>query len=219
MSLAIRLRYEGIAKQPDIPLGVTPGIHQGYRPLSRTHSFLSKTTGCLLGTSPALQQSTPYHQKKRGGRPKKQRHILKELEELGVTRPFVAQKLLEVFQDGDAKEKLTASRMYLALTGDIRDERSGAGTVINTGPTMVIVGASAKRMEALRGAIPQMSMEQAEEERAARTNERLAELRAGKAITLKHSKNEFARENEQVEVSSLESGADRPDTKAEPPAG
>lgn len=103
------------------------------------------------------------------------------------------------------------------MAGDIKDEKSGATTINNTGPVMVVVGASAERMKALRGAIPQMSPERAEEERAARANERLAELKAGRAIPLKHSKNEFARMDEQV--SNVEGGAVIDALEVEPDAG
>lgn len=129
-----------------------------------------------------LQNEPPPPIKRGRGRPKgwrRERAILLELKELGVTKPYVAKKLKEVFEKGGPKEKLLASKMYLAMTGDIKDERSGAANVFNA-PVMVIVGASQARMKALREAIPQLTAEQQQAIDEQEDAQRLADFKAGK---------------------------------------
>jgi hypothetical protein len=136
---------------------------------------------------------------------------------MGVNRPYVAKKVKEAFEEGDAKTKLTASRMYLALTGDIKDERSGAGNVFNA-PVMVIVGASQERLKALRGAVPQLSKEQQEAIDDARTQERLEAFKRGE-IPLVSRHSEARIKDEQETILDVESRDVECAPEAQPDAG
>jgi len=79
---------------------------------------------------------------------KKEKTILDCLQEVGIDRPYVAAKLKQVFEKGKGKLLIDASKLYLLLAGDIKDEKGTA--IFNSGPVMVIAGASKDRIRALR---------------------------------------------------------------------
>jgi hypothetical protein len=121
-----------------------------------------------------------------------------------VDSPWLVEKLIWVANNGKPKERLEALDRIMTLRGDIKDKNSASPMMVNNGPVMVVVGATQERMKALRGAIPQLSPERAEGERAARANERLAELKRGnQADIATHSKARI----DELEVSDVESGA------------
>lgn len=78
----------------------------------------------------------------------KEPSILDCLKAEGIDRRYVAAKLKEVFEKGKGKILIDASKLYLLLAGDIKDEKGTA--IFNSGPVMVISGASKDRIRALR---------------------------------------------------------------------
>jgi hypothetical protein len=175
-----------------------------------------------------LQNEAPPSVKRGRGRPKGWKPkgtIIQELTAQGVNEPWLAEKLIWVAEHGKPKERLEALDRIMALRGDIKDKNSGAATMVNTGPVMVLIGASQERMKALRGAVPQLSAERAEEERAARANERLAALKRGELDpVMKHSVAQLDKPwNNQVKdemaLPDVQSGANGPDTEAQTPEG
>jgi hypothetical protein len=177
----------------------------------------------------SLKTGQSYPGKRRGPK-KKEKALVAELEEIGFTRPYSAERLKWIADEGSPKEALAAVKLYAALKGDIKDDSGAASTVINTGPVMQIMGMSQERMKALRGAIAQLSPEKAEEAREARTNERLAALKRGETVlAVKHSTNEYAKAlkegplkegiDEPLEVRDVQSSADGAYLEAEPPKG
>ena len=78
----------------------------------------------------------------------KEPSILDCLKAEGVDRPYVARKLKEVFEKGKGKILIDASKLYLLLAGDIKDEKGTA--IFSNGPMMVISGATKDRIRSLR---------------------------------------------------------------------
>ena len=92
--------------------------------------------------------------------PKKQKSTLVCLKEIGVDRPYVAERIKTLLDSEDEKIKLQASRMYLALTAEISNDKAGAVSIVGNAPTMVIIGASRDRIRALReGPVPELPEE------------------------------------------------------------
>lgn len=71
------------------------------------------------------------------------------MEAQGITKPYVAEKLKIILEHGKAREKLEVAKMFLTMTGDIKDEK-GTPSITATGPVMVIMGATKERMRALK---------------------------------------------------------------------
>jgi hypothetical protein len=107
---------------------------------------------------------------------------------LGITKPriaFTIRKVLDLDPEKFPKEVLAASRLFLALEGESTGEGGSNVTVNSTGPTMVIVGATAERIKALRNSTPQPTREQLEEESNRRSAERLEAFKRGELPELK----------------------------------
>jgi hypothetical protein len=103
---------------------------------------------------------------------------------VGITKPYLAMKLKEIMETGGEKEVLAGIRLALANFGEATDQQGGmTGNTFN-GPVMVIVGANAERMRALREATPQLTREQIEEESNRRSAERLEMLKRGELPAL-----------------------------------
>jgi hypothetical protein len=98
---------------------------------------------------------------------------------VGITKPYLAHKLKQIMETGGDKEVLASIRLALANFGEATDQQGGiTGNTFN-GPTMVIIGASAEKMKALREATPQLTREQLEEQSNQRSAERLEMLKRG----------------------------------------
>lgn len=87
------------------------------------------------------------------GKSSKAESFCKLLEKEGVDRPFLARRLKQLINLGiekHPKEVALGVKIGLAIHGEATDERNGAQQVF-TGPVMMIVGATDKRMRALKG--------------------------------------------------------------------
>jgi len=139
------------------------------------------------------------------------------LNAVGVNKPYLAMRIRYVLENGGDKEILSAARLAYALLGEITD---GGGSVTNTfnAPVMVIAGMTQKRIEALRGAIPQLSKEQQEAADDARTQERLEAFKRGE-IPLVSRHSEARMNDEQETVLDVESRASECAPEAQPSSG
>lgn len=99
------------------------------------------------------------------------------LKACGVNNLLMGWRLRKMIEEGADKDAINAIRLALAAKGEATDQQAGT-TINNSGPVMVIVGASSKRIEDLRKAVPQLSKEQEEEIENARCQARLDELKA-----------------------------------------
>lgn len=102
------------------------------------------------------------------------------LRAVGITKPYLAMKLRHVLDTGDNKEMLPAIRMILANLGETTDTAAGAGGNVFTGPVMVIQGMTQDKLKALRGAVPQLTRAELEEQSNERSARRLELLKQGK---------------------------------------
>lgn len=100
------------------------------------------------------------------------------LRAVGITKPYLAMKLRHILDHGDDKEQLAAVRMVLSNLGETTDQSQGGNTF--NAPVMVIVGASAERMRALKEATYQPTREELEAQENARVEHKLQLLREGK---------------------------------------
>ena len=96
----------------------------------------------------------------------------------GVSNILMAYRLRRMIENGADKDAINAIRLALAAKGEATDQQAGT-TINNSGPVMVIVGASSKRIEDLRKAVPQLSKEQEEEIENERCQQRLEALKRG----------------------------------------
>lgn len=107
---------------------------------------------------------------------------------VGISKPYLAlklKKILDLDENKHSNEILRGIRLCLANMGELVEQVPGTsgntGDTFN-GPVMVIVGASAERMRALKEAIPPMTQaekERMEQEENERVNRRLEMLRNG----------------------------------------
>ena len=112
------------------------------------------------------------------------------LKAVGITKPYLAMRakqLLDLPAEKYGKEVTAVLRIMLAQLGEATDQAPGAGGNVFNGPTMVIVGASAERMKALREAAPQLSREEKEAAENERVERRLEMLRNGTMPPLKRN--------------------------------
>lgn len=101
------------------------------------------------------------------------------LRAVGITKPYLAMKMRHILEHGDDKEQLSAVRMILSNLGETTDQGQGGGNTFNA-PVMVIVGASAERMRALKEAAYQPTRKELQEAEDARVEHKLQLLREGK---------------------------------------
>lgn len=71
-------------------------------------------------------------------------------EMVGISKARMAVMLSEIMEHGEPKEKLSSVRLMLANIGEATDNRDARGMTFQ-GPTMVIVGATPERIQALKG--------------------------------------------------------------------
>jgi len=107
------------------------------------------------------------------------RKFQQALEACGINNLMMGMRVRRIIEQGKDNDSLQAIKLALANKGEITDERSGSLTVNSTAPVMVIVGANAERLKALRGAVPQLTKEQQEEIENQRCQERLEQLKRG----------------------------------------
>lgn len=137
---------------------------------------------------------------------------------VGITKPYLAMKLKQILDTGGDKEIIAALRLSLANFGETTDQTAGASGNVFNAPVMMIVGATPERMKALRGALPQLTREQKEEESDKRGAERLEQLKRGELPELKrHSKAKVI--DVEAEIPNIDSGNACGDQQATPDAG
>lgn len=73
---------------------------------------------------------------------------------VGITKPYLAMRLKRILEDPDSKgtEVLAAVRLVLANMGETTDS-SGSGAMTFNAPTMVILGATPKKLKALTSGV------------------------------------------------------------------
>jgi len=174
-------------------MGVTP--EKKYHGRGRPHGYIPKT----------------YNKKQ------KPLTLLEEFEAQGFTRPFCVAKLKEIADKG-GKDALTAIKLKLTLDGTIKPDGGDGATIVANAPVMVIMGATKDRMAALKRAMVPESPAILEEQRAARTNQKLLALKAGKSLAADRAQKRWEKRNG-VEVLNVQSSTVEPDREAETRAG
>jgi hypothetical protein len=99
------------------------------------------------------------------------------LKAVGINNLLMAYRLRKMILDGADKDAINAIRLALAAKGESTDQQQGT-TINATGQVMVIVGANASRINALRTAKALPTPEQLEADENARCQARLDELKA-----------------------------------------
>lgn len=136
----------------------------------------NKTASALAVGYP---QSTAEDQAGRIFRQYDKKRFQQALKACGVTNLLMGYRLRKMIEKGADKDAINAIRLALAAKGESTDQQAGT-TINNSGPVMVIVGASSKRIEDLRKAVPQLSKEQEEQIENERCQNKLDLLKAGK---------------------------------------
>lgn len=101
------------------------------------------------------------------------------LRAVGITKPYLAMKIKFIIEHGKVADMIPALRMALAGLGEATDQSQGSTNTFNA-PVMVIVGASAERMRALKEASYQPTREELQEAENVRVERKLQLLREGK---------------------------------------
>lgn len=143
----------------------------------------------------------------------------------GVNKPYLAARIKKVLEKGKDKEIISAARLAFTLLGESTNEVDRGANVFNA-PVMIIQGMTNQRMKALRGAIPQLSPEEAQRIDEEASAARLEQLRHGE-LPLLPSKSQAdpnkhgweMRGKNGMERPDVESGAAERDQEAAPDAG
>jgi len=154
--------------------------------IARDQAFLmayygdeSPTKGNKTASARAVgfSESTAEDQAGRVFRRYDKRKFQEALKAVGVTNLLMGYRLRKMIEEGADKDAIGAIRLALAARGEATDQQSGT-TINATGQVMVIVGANASRINALRTAKALPTAEELEAEENARCQARLDELKA-----------------------------------------
>jgi len=184
-----------------------------YKPnIERDQAFLlayygenSPTKGNLEQSALAigLSESVATKQANRIFKRYDKKRFQEALTAVGVNNILMANRLRKMIEDGSDKDAINAIRLALAAKGEATDQQGASVNIQSSAPVMVIVGANASKINALRTASKQPTRRelelQAEAEELERCKTKLEMLKRGELPQLP-SKSHARKHVEEAEI-------------------